>query len=318
MLEDENNNPEENNNNTENNETSIDEFLDMDYVKQDKIIVKKQKTKTITIIKPDNNSGMGETAPYSISKEFNWGAFLFNWLWGIKYRKYGLLLIPVLLFVPFGFLISIVLAFYAGIQGNQWAWAEIQYKDEPDFHNAQKAWVKAWFYIAGTIAIILTPFALYLQKSKSADEVSNISTEILNFSSRELSIPPEIYEKTISEDNHSQFLSSDKNIIYWVRPKNPHTVKNKETIEEMYNANADLKNRFILYPDLKEIQDKNLNVVDLQLEAGCKNSVCIDTWLYSSCNKGYCLINPRTRKYIKVRGETNVIPKAAALLNKWK
>ncbi len=48
---------------------------------------------------------------------------------------------------PLRILISIIASIWAGTKGNQWAWEEIEYKDEEDFHHAQKAWVKAGFII---------------------------------------------------------------------------------------------------------------------------------------------------------------------------
>ncbi len=298
--------------NQHNDETSVEEFLG----KGDKIIIEKKPQKTVTIIKHDNNSGMGEAAPYSISRKFNWGAFLFNWIWGIKYKKLVLLLVPVFCFIPFGFLVSIAISFYAGVNGNQWAWEEIQYKDEEDFHHAQKSWVKTWFILAAILLVLAIP--IYLYKNHQSPEETVLPEDIYSFSSLELNIPPYVFEQTTSQDSHSDIITADKNVIYWLRPQNAHTQKDKEYIETVYNSNDRVKQSYILYPDLKVLKDTSASMVKMELEASCENETCIDTWLYKSCNTGFCIINPKARKYYKVRGKSNVIPKALYIKNKWK
>lgn len=298
------------------NEAALEDFLEPDNYADDKIIVEKKPQKTITIFKPDNNSGMGEAAPYAIAKKFNWGAFLFNWVWGIKYKRWALMLIPFFCFIKYGFLLSLVLAFYAGTKGNQWAWEEVQYKDEIDFHNAQKSWVKAWFVFAAICLMIAAP-AFYLYSKNHKTEEGKILDPISEFSSLELNIPNEIYEQTTTDDNHADVLTSDKYVIYWVRPKNSGSEKNLADIERMYNTSKVAKENFILYPDLKALSDETASIVDIDLKASCINDTCVDTWLYKACNSGYCIINPQARKYYKVRGKSKVIPKALQVLKKW-
>ena len=297
-------------------EASLDEFLEPDNYNGDKIIIQKKPKRTINIVAHDNNSGMGEAAPYNVARKYNWGAFLFNWIWGIKYRRYSLILIPVLCFIKYGFLLAFLLAFFAGTQGNQWAWEEVQYKDEQDFHNAQKAWVKTWLILAAIAIVIAAPFA-YIYKLPQKSDDNEIFDPISNISSLELSIPKEVYEQTTSDDNHSDILSSEKNVIYWVRPKNALTEKNLADIEQMYKASEKVKEKYVLYPDLKALQDNNVKVVKLELEASCINKTCIDEWLYKACNNGYCIINPKMRKYYKVREKSHIIPKALKIIRSW-
>ena len=302
-------------------ETTLEEFFD-------KVVVKEQKVqRKVVIIKPDNNSGTGDDAPESISKKFNWGAFLFNWIWGIKYKQWILLIILLLLFIPYGFIPALLMAFWAGMKGNQWAWEEVQYKNEEDFHQAQKAWVKWWFIILGTILVISGIVWLTLPK-KQQQEISSQSYSF--FTSKELDIPQEVYDDTATNDNYADMLMSDKYTIYWLKPKNEFTLKNKDLIEKEFEENKDLlQDRFVLKYDLIELKDENgeINNSDninedeknLDVEATCikPDSLCIQAWLYRTCNNGYCIINPKTKKYYKVRGKENVIPKAIRLLKTW-
>lgn len=283
---------------------------------KDKIIIEQKETKKVRIDKRSNNSGMGEQAPYSITKNFNWGACLFNWVWGIRYKKWALLTIPALILIPYGIVICVVMSLWAGINGNQWAWEEVEYRDERDFHKAQQQWVKVWGVFAFFLAVVFTPVAIEYLKQPEEAEFSIQDHQLL--SSLELTIPEKYFDQTDGTDSHAYFTTSDKYIIYWLRPENSLSIKNKKYIENRFNKNKDqLGGRFILYPDIKKLADNSSSIKNLELEAKCRNDICIDTWLFERCNKGYCIINPQTRKYYKVRTKESLIPKAKTLLNKW-
>lgn len=284
--------------------------------KQDKVTIESMPRKKVRIEKYDNNSGMGEQAPYSISKKFNWGAFLFNWIWGIKYKKWALLAVPIAAVFPYGIIISVIISLWAGAHGNQWAWEEIEYANEEDFHKAQQYWVKAWGVFATCVTLIFSPLLVQYIKQPEEAEISIQDHQLL--SSLELSIPKEYFEQTDNSDNHASFINSNKHIIYWLRPDNENSTRNREFIETRYaKAKDKLKDKFILYPDIKGLKDQTAKFKSLELEAKCKNDVCIDTWLYKKCNRGYCIINPKTKKYYKVRTKEGVIPKALYLRDKW-
>ena len=309
MRDDENNKPKK--------EITLEEFVNQ--TSKDKIKVERKETKKVTIHKRENNSGMGEPAPYTISRQFNWGAFLFNWIWGIKYKRWSLLIIPILLFIPYGFLISIIASIWAGTKGNQWAWEEIVYKDEEDFHHAQKAWVKAGFIIGLICLLAVSPIIISKIKSLELQKDIDLGISYHKFlSTTELSIPRDVIIQTDSSDNNSDILTSDKFIIYWLRPSNERTLKALSFIQTQFNKNKDtLEDKFVLRPDIKTLSDEYSHIVRLELEPKCKNEVCINTWLYKKCNNGFCIINPKKQTYYKVRTKENIIPKALSLKKKW-
>ena len=318
------------NNNTSPDEISMEDFFTQqgDGRKQDKVEIYKKESKKIFIEKPDNNSGRDEDAPDDIAKKFNWGAFLFGWIWGIRYKKWILLLILLFTFIlpPYGLLVCLVLSIWAGIKGNRWAWAEVQYKNEEDFHLAQKSWVKAWFILLGLFAIISAIVTIAVsykpneQKNEPQKSVKSAKPIDYIFSSAELKIPDEAIVNTDSADNHARMLSSDKNIIYWIREENEVTKANKEYIEKAFEDNKDvLGANFVLISDLRQSDSSSKKNSDsITVEAKCINGdKCIDTWLYANCNKGYCIINPKTKRYYKVRSKEGVIKKAKILQKKW-
>ncbi|WP_258098025.1 cytochrome c oxidase assembly factor 1 family protein [Vibrio chagasii] len=66
-------------------------------------------------------------------KGWNWGAFAFNWIWGIRFRTYRALLV----FVP---LVNIAMPFILGFKGNEWAWKHNQWSSVEEFKNSQRKW----------------------------------------------------------------------------------------------------------------------------------------------------------------------------------
>lgn len=72
--------------------------------------------------------------PHEINK-WNWGAFMFNWMWGVGNKTY----LPLLSLIPvFGFFWN----FVVGFKGNAWAWEEGNYelKDLDTFKKIQATW----------------------------------------------------------------------------------------------------------------------------------------------------------------------------------
>ncbi|QIL51262.1 ribonuclease G [Weissella coleopterorum] len=79
-------------------------------------------------------------------KGWNWGAFMFNWMWGIGNKSY----LPLLVFIP---LFNIVWIFIVGAKGNEWAWENGDYKDVATFKAVQATWNRAGL-VAFVVAII--------------------------------------------------------------------------------------------------------------------------------------------------------------------
>lgn len=285
----------------------------------DKIRVKKTKIRRVHLNHYENNSGTGGYAPNSIASKFNWGAFLFNWIWGIKYKKWQLLLCLPLLFIPLGFIFSLVLAVWAGFNGNNWAWGEVQYKDENDFNFAQKLWVKWWFAIVSIILILALGILIFITQKDNTAQEDNQKYSL--FISKELSIPDYVYENSSIEDELSSLLLSGKYIIYWQYQDNDAMKNKKEFVEKsMEKQDNYVKERFLLYPDLKSENeiDKSNNYPNNDNSDANEAVMNFTSWLNQRCSTGYCIINPQVKKYYKVRGSNKVILKAIQILNSWK
>lgn len=84
-----------------------------------------------------NTSGQGKDAvvPHEI-KKWNWGAFIFSWLWGISNNTYRAL------WVLFPF-VGIFMMFALGFKGSEWAWKYKEWESVEHFQLTQRKWAKA-------------------------------------------------------------------------------------------------------------------------------------------------------------------------------
>lgn len=125
-----------------------------------------------------NNSGQGDVPVVKVvTDKFNWGAFFFNWIWGICYKKWIMLLVIVAYMIPFvGALIGLGLQIWFGINGNKWAWQSKRYRSIQEFHEIHKKWA-----IAGVIlmiinlATLIAMLAFFFQQG--ASQMMNMQTQ---------------------------------------------------------------------------------------------------------------------------------------------
>ena len=96
----------------------------------------------------NNTSGQGKFAviPPEI-KGWNWGAFFFNWLWGIANSTY----IALLCLIPF---VNIIMIFVLGAKGNEWAWKNKRWYTIEQFKRVQRNWAIVGFILFGLSVLI--------------------------------------------------------------------------------------------------------------------------------------------------------------------
>ena len=131
-----------------------------------KIKLRKKKKRNIQAL--INNSGKGGDYPVVklVTDKFNWGAFLFTWIWGCYYKKWITLLIIPACIIP---ILPLILSIWFGIAGNKWAWQNKRYKSIQDFHNTQKNWA-----IAGTILLIIPLAMSFFTISNLLEQVEDV------------------------------------------------------------------------------------------------------------------------------------------------
>lgn len=115
----------------------------------DKIEIKKEFTEiyngNLSNGLKENTSGLGENSkiPEEI-KKWNWGAFFFNWIWGLSNNVY----IALLCFIPF---VNFFMLFYLGFKGNELAWKAKRWESIESFISTQKKWSLIGITIFGSI-----------------------------------------------------------------------------------------------------------------------------------------------------------------------
>ena len=91
-------------------------------------------------------------------KKWNWGAFCFNWLWGVFNGVYWPLVLIVVNFIPYiGPVISLGICIALGINGSEWAWKGKSWSSVEEFKRVQHKWAVAVLWVFG-ISFVLGLF----------------------------------------------------------------------------------------------------------------------------------------------------------------
>lgn len=109
------------------------------------------------------NNYSNETTPDEI-KKWNWGAFMYNIMWGIGNKCY----LPLLCLVP---ILNIVWVFVCGFKGNEWAWQNGNYSNPREFFLVQETWNRA-----GLVGFILALIIIVIYIVLIAVVLSAVST----------------------------------------------------------------------------------------------------------------------------------------------
>lgn len=85
----------------------------------------------ILLFKPGKITG---AYPYDYTKDFNWGAFLGTWIWGLFNKSFKTLWMILLGLTPW----SIYYQLYCGLKGNEWAFKNKKWNDVEAFNKSQQ------------------------------------------------------------------------------------------------------------------------------------------------------------------------------------
>ncbi len=93
--------------------------------------------------------------------KWNWGAFVFNWIWAICNGIYWPLLLILLNFIPYvGPLAAFGLCVYLGIKGTEMAWNAKTWPSWESFKKTQHKWAVAILWVYGISFLIALLIAL--------------------------------------------------------------------------------------------------------------------------------------------------------------
>lgn len=107
----------------------------------------------------------------NVSK-WNWGAFLFTWIWGLFNGCWWLLpiflVIGLLMLIPivniFAYVLQLVLCIICGVKGTEYAWRFKNWNSVEEFEHTQKVWAKAgiiWFCISIAVSFVITLIIIF-------------------------------------------------------------------------------------------------------------------------------------------------------------
>ena len=91
-------------------------------------------------------------------RNFNWGAFLATWIWGVCNKSYLTLLIfagSIVSIIPFvGWFVPLGMSIWFGIKGNEWAWQNKEWESLEQFNEVQRKWAMWSAIITGILIVI--------------------------------------------------------------------------------------------------------------------------------------------------------------------
>lgn len=131
-----------------------------DYLAAEKgfIIEDDGSVKKIPSSQPVNSNSQPEpisrtTSEVAPNLGWNWGAFFFNWLWGIFNGVYW----PLLMLIPAGLsyrypaasIVSFIMCVILGIYGNEMAWSNKYWRNATEFNETQRKWSIAVLWVIG-------------------------------------------------------------------------------------------------------------------------------------------------------------------------
>jgi hypothetical protein len=123
------------------------------FVIEDDGSVKKIPSPPQTSTNPQPGPFSQTTTDESPKLGWNWGAFFFNWLWGIFNGVYW----PLLMLIPSGLsylypaasIISFIMCIVLGIYGNEMAWSNKYWRNAKEFNETQHKWSIAVLWVIG-------------------------------------------------------------------------------------------------------------------------------------------------------------------------
>jgi len=163
--------------------------------------------------------------PYDFRKEFNWGAFLGTWIWGLFNKTYVTLWQLIIGLTPWSTLFALI----CGLKGNEWAFKNKKCNDVEKFNRSQEKQATIWAiftFIIGPLLYFILIFGLVgifvfatMEEVKNNPEQTKAKMEKLesgmnNFMDSMVSVYFEKYEITPNENKFYLYDSDWKYSIF--------------------------------------------------------------------------------------------------------
>lgn len=176
--------------------------------------------------------------PKSQIAQFNWGAFIGTWIWGLFNKSF-----VTLWALPLSFTMGALPFFIVcGLKGNEWAYEKKKDKDIAKFHDGQKIQTVIWSVVIPILSfLILIVGSVYVYKL-----ASNYAKAHPDFTKQAV----EYYVKTESKAAMSKFDKiemGDKEYKFYINPKKWANSSFKEKI-----ADFDMASGYVMLQSLNE------------------------------------------------------------------
>lgn len=194
----------------------------------------------------ENTSGMGDQSvvPQEI-KGWSWGAFLWNWIWGVGNNTW----IALLTLLPF---VNIIMTIVLGIKGREWAWKNKKWDSIEAFNKTQKNWVKWWLiiilpltilWVLGIFAtIILTAINPSEQINKAGDlRMRNTASEFLLASEQYYTNNAFFPWNIDANDNFSAYSSANLSQEIWLEKLVNSDLITQDAVEQLNTSDYQVK-----------------------------------------------------------------------------
>ncbi len=183
--------------------------------------------------------------PYDFTKEFNWGAFLGTWIWGLFNKSYIPLLHLILFFTPWNILFLLI----CGLKGNEWAYKNKKYDNIDKFNESQKKQTIFWIVFNFIIIPIIIFFSSIAIAIYSVAKLSNSKDADKNITK------VEEYIKKINSLDFVSYTLSDKENKFYVTKKEWSYYSFSDKVQALQNAAkiaANEKNNEQITKDIKD------------------------------------------------------------------
>lgn len=125
-------------------------------------------------MKNSSGQGKGATVPAEIDN-WNWSAFLLNWIWGIRHNTF----IALLMFVP---LVNMVMPFVLGARGSAWAWRNNYWESVEQFREVQRKWAKWALLVYVVLVSLFVILIMSIMVGMKSSEVYKLAVDKLQSS----------------------------------------------------------------------------------------------------------------------------------------
>lgn len=136
--------------------------------------------------------------------DFNWGACILTYIWGIPYKAWiTLLAIPLLcieLPLKLNWVLFAAFQIYCGCKGNEWAYQIDYRKSVQEFNKIQIKWA-----ICATLALIIIPFSMMMIVAHLINKSPDILSDFSNNAS--CTIAHSKIQKRLSKINITKSMS---------------------------------------------------------------------------------------------------------------